>query len=147
GTNNPGTSLRFFQQELESVWSHNWDSQRHWRSVTRFGLQFNQDNGPGFYNFRRYLAAEQLRYVASPWEFKVQGRISYYDFQHQLAVPDSADTDLRQKAVVGVSARGERKVGKQFMLFAEYEYERSLSNRSVEEYHANKVTGGMGWEF
>jgi len=147
-TSLPGTSLQFFQHEVELAWRHNWDSQRRWRTTTRLGFQVNRDNGPGFYDYARYLATQQFRYVAPAWEFKLQGRIYYYNFDHQsVSLTDSTDPHRRQKAVAGVSVRGERKLGKQLKLFAEYEYEKSLSNRAVDEYQANKIAGGVGWEF
>jgi hypothetical protein len=144
-TNLPGTSLRFYQHEVELVWRHNWDPPRHWRTSTRLGFQVNQDNGPGFYDYRRYLAVEQLRYVTPVWEFKVQGRAAYYDFLHQRAGTGSAG--FRQKVILALSLRGERKVWQDLKLFAEYEREQSLSNRTIDEYQANKTAGGVSWEF
>jgi len=145
GTNIPGTSLKFLQQDVDLAWRHNWDTRRHWRTTTRLGFEANQDNGSGFYDYRRYLVAEQFRYVAPTWELKAQGRVSYYDFEFQQV--SATDPAQRQKAIVTVSLRGEKKLGKHWGLFAEYEYEQSLSNRNVDEYRANRVAGGVGVEF
>ena len=145
GTNIPGTSLEFLQQDVELAWRHNWDTRRRWRTTTRLGFQANQDNGPGFYDYRRYSASQQLRYVAPTWELKAQGRVSFYDFESQQV--STTDPEFRQKAIANVSLRGERKLGKHWSLFAEYEYEQSLSNRAVDEYRANRVVGGVGVEF
>ena len=145
GTNLAGTSLEFLQHDVELAWRHNWDAPRHWRTATRLGFQDNQDNGPGFYDYRRYSASQQLRYVAPTWEIKAQGRVSFYDFEFQHI--SATDSDLRQKATVNVSLRGEKKLGRYWSLFAEYEYEQSLSNRTVDEYRANRVAGGLGVKF
>ena len=145
GTNQPGTSLQFFQQEVELAWRHNWDAQRRWRATTRLGFQRNQDNGPGFYDYQRYLAAEQLRCVAATWELKAQGRLAYYRFDHQRA--SDTHPGFRRKAIVSLSVRGEKKVWRELKLFAEYEREQSLSNRTIDEYQANRVAGGVSWEF
>jgi hypothetical protein len=145
GTNLPGTELRFFQHDVEFAWRHNWDARRRWRTSTRLGFQANADNGPGFYDYRRYLVAQQLRYVAPGWELKVQGRVSYYDFDAQRV--SATDPELRQKAIVSASLRGQKRLGKHWSLFAEYEYEQSLSNRSLDEYRANRVAAGLGVEF
>jgi hypothetical protein len=145
GTNIPGTSLDFLQQDVDLAWRHNWDPRRRWRTTTRLGFQANQDNGPGFYDYRRYLVSQQLRYVAPTWEIKAQGRMSFYDFQFQRV--SASDPELRQKAIVNASLRGEKKLGKHWSLFAEYEYEQSLSNRAEDEYRANRVAGGVGVEF
>jgi hypothetical protein len=145
GTNLPGTSLEFLQHDVELAWRHNWDTRRRWRTATRLGFQVNQDNGPGFYDYRRYLAAQQLRYVMPTWELKAQGRVSYYDFELQQV--SATDAELRQKAIVNAGLRAEKKLGKHWSLFAEYEYEQSLSNRAVDEYRASRVAGGVGVEF
>jgi hypothetical protein len=145
GANLPGTALQFFQHDVEFAWRHNWDSRRRWRTTTRLGFQDNQDNGPGFYDYRRHLAAQQLRYVAPTWELKAQGRVSFYSFESQQV--SLADPELRQKSIVSASIRGEKKLGKHWSLFAEYEYEQSFSNRPLDEYRANRVAGGAGVEF
>ena len=145
GTNIPGTSLEFLQHNVELAWRHNWDALRHWRTATRLGFQDNQDNGPGFYDYRRYSASQQLRYVAATWEIKAQGRVSFYDFEYQHV--STTDSALRQKATVNANVRVEKRLGKHWSLFAEYEYEQSLSNRTVDEYRANRVAGGLGVQF
>lgn len=145
GANLPGTSLQFSQHDVDLTWRHNWDTRRRWRTATRLGFQANQDNGSGFYDYRRYLASQQLRYVAPTWEIKAQGRVSFYDFESQQV--SATDPELRRKAIVTTSLRGEKKLGERFKVFAEYEYEQSLSNRTVDEYRVNRVAGGLGFEF
>ena len=49
--------------------------------------------------------------------------------------------------IVNITLRGERKLGKHWGLFAEYEYEQSLSNRALDEYRASRVSGGVDVEF
>jgi hypothetical protein len=140
----PGTSLQFRQHEFEVAWRHNWDRQHHWRSATRLGVQFSRDNGPGFYDYTRWYAGQQIRHSTGPWEFRMQGRFSFYAFPHQEA--DSVSDD-RRKLLVSADLRAERKVWRSVKLFATYEYEESITNRSVDEYHVNTVAGGATWEF
>ena len=141
----PGTSLQFRQHDIEVALRHNWDQERRWRTVTRLGLQLSRDNGPGFYDYDRCYAAQQIRYVAKTWELRVQGKISLYAFPHQTAT--DVDPDERHKTLVGADVRGEKKVWQGLKLFASYEYEQSLANRPVDEYQANTVAGGASWEF
>lgn len=145
GTNLPGTALGFDQIDVDLAWRQNWDPRRRWRTATRLGFQQNADNGPGFYDYRRYRVAEQVRYVAATWEVKAQAQALFYDFQHQTV--DTTSSNLREKAIVNLDLRAEKTICKHLKLFAEYEYERSLSNRAVDEYHANKIFGGAAWEF
>jgi hypothetical protein len=144
-TNIPGTSLRFRQHEVEAALRHNWDKERRWRTVTRLGLQVSRDNGPGFYDYDRWYAAQQIRYVAKTWEVRTQGKISYYAFLHQTAT--DLDQDERRKTLVGADVRGEKQVWRGLKLFATYEYEQSVANRPVDQYQVNIVAGGVIWEF
>jgi hypothetical protein len=145
GTNIPGTSLDFSQYQAELAWRHHWDARRRWRTATRLEFQVNQDNGPGFYDYRRYGASQQIHYVASTWEIRAQARVSYYDFEFQEV--SLTNPELRKKAIVGASLRAEKKLGKHWSLFAEYEYEQSLSNRDLDEYRSNRVASGVGLRF
>ena len=145
GTNLPGSELEFEIHEVELALRHNWDEQRRWRTVTRLQFLANRDSGSGYFDYQRYQASQQLRYVTKEWEAKVQGRISYYDFSSQAA--SDSDPDPRAKTVVGVSLRGERRLSKYLKLFADYSFERSLSNRAADEYRVNRVAGGVDYGF
>jgi len=140
----PGTSLQFRQHDFEVAWRHNWDPDHHWRTASRVGLQFSRDNGPGFYNYNRWYAAQQLRYATAAWEVRLQGKFSFYVFPHQEA--DGASED-RQKTLVGADLRAERRLWRGLKLFASYEYEQSIANRTLDEYQVNTVVGGASWEF
>jgi len=41
--------------------------------------------------------------------------------------------------------RGEKSLRKWLKLFAEYEFEHSLSNRLTDDYQVNTITGGLEW--
>lgn len=140
----PGSSLEFRQHDLEVAWRHHWDRERHWRTATRIGVQFSRDNGPGFYDYSRWFAAQQIRYAAAGWEVRGQGRFSFYDFPHQEA---DSPSEQRHKTLVGADLRADRKIWRELKLFASYEYEQSIANRALDEYHVNTVAGGAAWEF
>ena len=141
----PGTSLRFQQHDVEASLRHNWDKERRWRTATRLGVQISRDNGPGFYDYDRWYAAQQIRYVAKTWELRVQGKVSFYAFPHQMAT--DSDPNERQKTLVGVDLRGEKKIWQGLKLFVSYEYEQSLANRPTDEYRVNIEAAGLSWEF
>ncbi len=141
----PGTSLGFMQNELESALRHNFDEERHWRSVTRLGVLWNNDNGSGYFNFVRYQVSEQLRYVAKTWEFKASAKFSHYDFTRQFA--PSLGTSRRERDFLGFSLRGEKKLLPNLKFFTDFGHERSLSNLVTDEYTLNKVSVGIDLEF
>jgi hypothetical protein len=140
-----GRPLRFTQHDAEVLVRHNWDKQRRWRSLTRLGLQVNTDNGSGFYDYYRYQVAQQMSYVAQGWDLKASARASYYDFQIQPAT--LTDSSTRAKTLLTFSLRAEKRVLKQLKVFTEWEHERSISNRPIEEYFVNQVAGGIDFEF
>jgi hypothetical protein len=145
GADVPGTELEFQVQEVELAWRHNWDQQRRWRTATRLDFLANRDSGPGYFDYQRYQVVEQLRYGTKKWEMKAQVRIAYYHFSEQMA--GDGDLDLRVKTLLGANLRAERRLSKYMNLFADYNYEQSLSNRGTDEYRINKVAAGVGFEF
>jgi len=144
GTVLTGQLLEYRQHEVEMSLRHNWDARRRWRTNTRLSFQLNDDNGPGFYDYRRYQILQQIRYVEGAWDLKGSAKVSYYDFLVQPAT--ASDASARAKTIVTFSLQAERKLTKYLKLFAEYEHEHSLSNRPTEEYHVNRVVGGIDFE-
>jgi len=144
GTLIPGKPLRFTQHDAELMLRHNLDARRRWRSFTRLSFQANTDNGSGFYDYYRYQVSQQMSYVAHSWDLRASARASYYDFSIQPAT--LTDGSTRAKTLVTFSLRAEKRLVKQLKLFAEWEHERSISNRPVEEYFVNKVVGGIDFE-
>jgi len=141
GTALPGQPLEYTQHEPEISVRHNWDAQRRWRTATRLSFQVNDDNGPGFFDYHRYQAAQQIRYVNGSWDVKASGKVSYYDFAHQPAT--ASNPSSREKTLLTFSFRGDRKLMKHLKIFAEFEHEFSLSNRPSEEYRVNRIVGGI----
>ena len=144
GTVLAGRPLEYRQHEVELSLRHNWDAKRRWRTNTRFSFQLNDDNGPGFYDYRRYQISQQIRYVEGPWDLKGSAKASYYDFLIQPAT--ASDLSPRAKTLLTFSLHADRKLTKYLKLFVEFEHERSLSNRPTEEYHVNRVVGGIDFE-
>lgn len=144
-TSETGKTLEYSRHELELAVRHNWDPQRRWRTITSFGWEFSEDNGSGYFNYYHYRFSQQVRYVAKMWEVKGQTTLNIYTYPNQLATSDS--NDERYKTILVVNLRGERKLTQKVKLFAEYQYEQAFSNQTIGEYKANKVTGGIDWEF
>jgi hypothetical protein len=145
GTAIPGAELEFRRHDLELSSRHNWDSRRRWRTVTRLNYQLNADNGSGYFDYRLYKFSQQLRYVTPTWEIRGQVRISHYDFLKQSA--SASDPASREKTLGAANLHAERKLTERFRLFADYEYERSFSNRNLDEYRVHKVLAGVDCEF
>jgi hypothetical protein len=141
----PGTSLRFQNQLVEMAWHQVWDENSHWHAVTRAGLNFNQDNGSGYFDFWQYRLAEQVKYKGSTWEISALGRVDYYDFPVQTV--SATDPALRRKTMIGATLRAEKHFGKSWKVFAAYAYDRSLSNVTSDSYQANTTSVGVEYRF
>jgi hypothetical protein len=140
-----GHGLQFHQSELSFVWRQFWDDNHRWRTITKLGLERNDDNGGGYYDFWRPLASAQMRYRAKTWEVRSEARIAYYHWDSQrIAEPESP---IRHKTYVRMNFRGEKNLTRSLKLFAEYEYERAISNLDIDQYTVNTISAGLNWEF
>ncbi|HAV63693.1 MAG TPA: hypothetical protein DCY13_15170 [Verrucomicrobiales bacterium] len=140
-----GTRLHYLNHGVELAWRHHFDEAQRWRLYSRLGWSRNEDNGSGYFNFDRYLASSQLRYRNDPWEVRLQARITWYEYDLQRS--DVDPNDERQRTLVSLGARLERKISRAVRLVAEYDFEQAVSNLSFDEYTANVVSLGMDWQF
>lgn len=141
----PGAPLEFTIHNIEAHWQHYWDDQRRWRTTTRFYSELNQDNGPGFYDYRLFRLGEQARYRASDWEISAQVSVGQYDFAHRRVSPASKDTARRTSFLLNV--RGEKALSKRWKAYATFDREQSFSNVPVEQYAVNIVLAGVQLTF
>jgi hypothetical protein len=146
GTEIPGKKLALWQQTAELKWEHRWDAAQRWRSITKLGFQYEQDNGGGFYDYSLYSLSEELRFTTKNWEIKGTMGVSYYDFPVQPAESASPNPTL-YITTLNLTLRAERRVYKSLKLFGAFAYERALSDQAESQYAVNIVTGGMSWEF
>ena len=140
-----GSSLAYEVQRAEASWRHHWDQARHWRTAAKVGLEANHDNGPGYFDYTRCFGGLQLRYRSGAWECSAQAGVGRYDYAVQTASP--ADPDLRRKILLTAVAHAEKRFSRHLKLFADYEYEQSLANWTLDSYQVNTVFGGAEWEF
>ena len=140
-----GASLSFIRQDFDLAWQQVWDRKQRWRTTTKLGFGRNSDEGSGYFDYSRYRVSQLLRYVAGAWEAKLQLRFDHYSFPVQTI----SDTDpaQRTKDGLGVSFQAERKLNKVLKLYAQFDHEQSLSNRSDENYDVNQVRMGVDWTF
>ena len=145
GSVNPGQKLATWQSTSQLQWQQAWDSKR--RLFTDIRLEFidSQDNGGGYFNFMEYRVAGRIRYEAKPWqvvgnlwtewqEFPVQG-INVTSGPHLHVMTWHLDL------------RAERRITHWLALYAEYSYERAVSNTLTDEYGMSNVTAGASWDF
>ena len=146
GTEMPGKTLALWQQTAELKWEHHWDAAQRWRSITKLGFQYEQDNGGGFYDYYLYSLSEELRFTTRNWEIRGSAGVSYYDFPVQPAEPSSFSPTL-YITTFNLMVRAERRIYKSLKLFGAYTYERALSDQAESQYAVSTASTGMSWEF
>lgn len=87
----PDTSLVYWQNEISGQWRHNWDEARHWRTTSKLGYMYNQDNGSGYFDYDRLLFSQQLRWANPLWEFKANARFGWYYYPVQTTGNDQLE--------------------------------------------------------
>ncbi|HTX21515.1 MAG TPA: hypothetical protein VMD27_06640 [Candidatus Aquilonibacter sp.] len=138
GTAIPSTTRWDVRQHVELQSRYYWDAQRRWSSDSKVDFEYSEDNSAGFFNYYRYGCSEELDYQAKTWNARAAADAAQYDYPN----PNQADITR-----VDVTLRAEKNLTKWLKLFGEYKYERSLSSRTIEDYQANTVSGGVEWVF
>lgn len=141
----PGAKLRFFTHTAECAWPSVWDAPGRWQSEAKAGVDFNEDNGAGYFDYRRYRVSGKLRYRAKTWELAGSVRFDLYDFPVQTVSLE--DSSLREKQTLTLQLRAQKSLGKSFKVFANYSHERSFSNTDYDHYQANAVSAGVEFGF
>jgi hypothetical protein len=139
----PGKSLNFDIPELELGIRHHWDAAKHWRSRARIGVELNEDNGSGFYDYRRWKFSKDLSFTQGGFEGMLQAKVLHYDYAEQTIPPENKP---RQRTELVLGARARQKIMKRLNAFMEVEHERVLATDIEERYHATTVWGGIEWE-
>ena len=139
-----GDSLRYRATSLTLQWKHHWDEARRWRTISRIVLERNEDNGSDYFGYDRASVSQQLRYRSKKWECRAQIRFSRYMYQLQRS--DDLGSD-RTRTTVRATLHAEYTLTKSVSLHGDYEIEKALSNRTLDEYTANTVSLGLGYDF
>ncbi|HEX7863222.1 MAG TPA: hypothetical protein VF773_23035 [Verrucomicrobiae bacterium] len=138
------TSLRYQQHELELGVNHSWGEDRKWRSRARFLFEINDDNGTGYYDFKRYRLSKRFGYYGADWQATIEGRILHYDYDVQ---PVEGTDEIRSTWEYVIAGHAEKRIWRKLSIFADFEYENVDSNYALEVYDVTTVFGGVDWEF
>ena len=139
------TSLALNTHLVELSLTQVWDAKRRWRTITCLGYETSLDNGSGFYNYDNYHLAQSVRFRDDRWEITAQARVNYYAYTTQTV--SATDPDLRNKTMINVLLRVERKLAKHLLAHASYSWDRSISNLTFDDYAAGTVMGGLALVF
>lgn len=145
GVRIPGQPLGFNEHALTAEWRQYFDATRRWRSETKIEYELNRDNGSGYFDFSRYRLGQRFRYRRDPWMIQCGVKATRYDYRLQTASATDSSTRIRNELLV--NARAEYELSKRWTLFAEYEFEQTFSNQSLDEYSVHSGMTGVNVEF
>lgn len=140
-----GESLRFIQHGVELALRHNWDEKRRWQTVTRLGCLKNLDNGSGYFDYWKSYVRQMARYRGTKWGGRVEAKLLHYAYPIQTV--SSTDARHRNRDDIIFSCGVERTLQEWLKVYVDFEHERALSNRAIERYHVNTLSGGLQFEF
>ena len=138
-------NLSVVEQRAELHWREYWDADNHWSTDTKLIYTHDDDNGGKFFNYEEYSLAERVRYDVKKWQITATVRGSYRDYPVQRTGLTYGPT--LNEVLLHVTLHGERRLARWLKLYAEYNYERVLSNLPDIRYQENSLTAGVIWEF
>jgi hypothetical protein len=141
----PDALRSFTMHDVRLNWKHHWDTERHWRTLTRIGYRINDDTGAGFFDYTRIGASAQLRFRTLNWEIFAEARVSRYNYDVQTV--SASSSEKRRRKELAVTLQAERQLTKWLRLVGSYEHEQAFSNIPIESYSANTISGSLHWSF
>ncbi len=139
------TALALNTHLVELSLTQVWDAKRRWRSITCLGYEASLDNGSGYYNYDNFHLSQTVRFRDDRWEITAKTRVNYYGYSTQTVSP--IDTTFRNKTMINVLLRVERKLTKHLLVYASYSWDRAISNLEFDDYAAGTVMGGLALAF
>ena len=139
---NPGKSLHFDQKESEVSLRHYWDEAKVWNTRTRAGVEYNEDNGNGFFDYWRVKFSQEAGFTKGGFLGTLQAKVLHYDYLNQRGL----DGTGRARSEVTFSARAEQQIIKRLKIFAEYEHEWIVAEDRTDRYRTTTFMAGLEWE-
>jgi hypothetical protein len=108
----------------------------------RGGVEFNEDSGSGYFDYRKYRVAHELSFALGRFQAILDGKFLHYDYTRQMT---TAGEERRRSEIIA-SLRLEQGVWKNLKVFTEVEQEWSFATDPLERYTATTIWGGLDWQ-
>jgi hypothetical protein len=137
--------IDLWQETVEFRWRQHWDNQDRWTSDSKLGFESEQDNGGGYFNYNEPYLLERLRFDNKHWRLALTTRAGYQQFPGQRT--DLTTGSLLNIFAVRAGVHLERRLSRRFKLYAEYNFQRALSNQHLDAYQENDAAAGAIFEY
>ena len=125
-------------------WTHFWDSERRIRMRTRWSILENNDNGSGYFDYRRERVLHGWRFRGDAWSLAATVCKSTYEYDLQRSTDFIS---LRQRADLSCDISIGYEYSDQLVFQLGFEQESINSNVPQDEYRYRIYTAGIDWEF
>ena len=140
----PDSDLIYDRPERGLDWIHYLNSDRSVRMRTRFSIMENEDNGSGYFGFRRERLLHNWRFQFSKFSFSATLRKALYNYDFQR----SADfKSLRERTDRSVEVSLNYVYSTNLSIKLEFDQEKIQSNVPQDEYRYRIYSIGLDWEF
>ena len=140
----PDSDLIYDRPERGLDWMHYLNSDRSVRMRTRFSIMENEDNGSGYFGFRRERLLHNWRFQFSKFSFSATLRKALYNYDFQR----SADfKSLRERTDRSVEVSLNYVYSTNLSIKLEFDQEKIQSNVPQDEYRYRIYSIGLDWEF
>ena len=140
----PDSDLIYDRPERGLDWIHYLNSDRSVRMRTRFSIMENEDNGSGYFGFRRERLLHNWRFQFSKFSFSATLLKALYNYDFQR----SADfKSLRERTDRSVEVSLNYVYSTNLSIKLEFDQEKIQSNVPQDEYRYRIYSIGLDWEF
>ena len=140
----PDSDLIYDRPERGLDWIHYLNSDRSVRMRTRFSIMENEDNGPGYFGFRRERLLHNWRFQFSKFRFSATLRKALYNYDFQRSANCKS---LRERTDRSVEVSLNYVYSTNLSIKLEFDQEKIQSNVPQDEYRYRIYSIGLDWEF
>ena len=140
----PDSDLQYDRPERGVEWTHYINSDRSVRMRTRFSIMDNEDNGAGYFGYRRERLLHDWRFKFSKFSFSAALRKALYDYSFQRS---ANFTSLRHRADRSFDVSVQYEYNEELSFKLGFEQEAIQSNVPQDEYRYRIYSVGLDWEF
>ena len=140
----PDSDLIYDRPERGLDWMHYLNSDRSVRMRTRFSIMENEDNGSGYFGFRRERLLHNWRFQFSKFSFSATLRKALYNYDFQRSANFKS---LRERTDRSVEVSLNYVYSTNLSIKLEFDQEKIQSNVPQDEYRYRIYSIGLDWEF
>ena len=140
----PDSDLIYDRPEKGVDWIHYLNSDRSVRMRTRFSIMENEDNGSGYFGFRRERLLHNWRFQFSKFSFSATLRKALYNYDFQRSANFKS---LRERTDRSVEVSFNYIYSTNLSIKLEFDQEKIQSNVPQDEYRYRIYSIGLDWEF